>query len=322
MRMSLVAFVVVTTLGGLSAQTTTPEPARSSLAAARARFVGTYKLVSIERRHIDGTLLPPPSDHPTGHLFYDQAGRMAVVIMQSGRKRYAGSAPTPDEALASFTTYTGYFGDYSVNEVEGVVVHHKRGSLDPNDTATDQPQVFQFAQNRLMLKAPAAVGGVRTTLTWERLPDLQNLTPMHQKLIGFRKLVSNETRNAKGELLASNPGQIGYILYTSAGVMAVHMMQPNRPKYAGQLPTPQEAQAALRTYNTYFGTYSVNEAEAFVVHERKGSFNPNTIEDVIRHYKFDGPRVTLMPLPTVQDGVTRQGYLTWELLPPTADSSR
>jgi lipocalin-like protein len=316
MRSLFVALLVgVIATGSGSAQTRAPGQPGSSLGAGRSKLAGTYKLVSIERKKADGTRLPPQSANPTGHIFYDEAGRMALVIMQSGRKKYAAAQPTTEEALASFTTYTGYFGTYAVNEAEGTVTHHLLGSLDPNQTAADEKQVFQFAQNRLILKTPAATNGVQLMVTWERMPDLPNLTPMHRKLVGFHKLVSNETRNAKGELLASNPGQIGYILYMPSGIMAVHMMQPNRPKYAGTLPTPQEAQAALRTYNTYFGTYAIHEAEGYVVHERKGSFNPNTIEDVIRHYKFEGPRVTLMPPPTVQDGDQRQGYLTWELLP-------
>jgi hypothetical protein len=318
---SVALFVAVTVIGSTLTLTAAGQRAASA-DAGRARFVGTYKLVSIERRKADGTLLPPQSANPIGHLFYDEVGHMALVIMQSGRKKYAAATPTPDEALASFTTYTGYFGDYTVKESDGVVVHHRRGSLDPNETATDDTVPYQLTGNRLVLKTPAGSNGVQSTYTWERMPDLANLTPMHRKLIGFHELVSNETRNAKGELLASNPGQIGYILYTPAGVMAVHMMQPNRSKYTGSSPTPQEAQAAIRTYNTYFGTYSINEGEAYVVHERKGSFNPNTIEDVIRHYKFDGDLVTLMPLPTQQDGVERQGYLTWRLLPGSTLSGK
>jgi hypothetical protein len=316
MRTSLAAFLVtVVGIGSASAQTAASPRSASAVDPGHARFAGSYKLVSIERRGADGAVLPPQSANPTGHMFYDHAGRMAVVIMHSGRKKYAAAQPTPEEALASFTSYTGYFGTYSVDDAKGTVTHQLLGSLDPNLTATNDTQLFQLATNRLVLKTAAATKGIQTTTTWERMPELPNLTPMHRKLIGFRKLVSNETRNPKGEVLASNPGQIGYIIYMPAGVMAVHMMQPNRSKYTGAAPTPQEAQAAIRTYNTYFGTYSINEPEGYVVHERKGSFNPNTIEDVIRHYKFDGNRVTLMPPPTVQDGVSRQGYLTWELLP-------
>ena len=115
----------------------------------------------------------------------------------------------------------------------------------------------------------------------------------------------------------ANPGQSGYIIYSAAGIMAVHIMQPNRPKYAGARPTPEEARAIWRSYNSYFGPWIVDEKSGIVTHQRKGSFNPNTVEDVPRTFVFDGPRVTLMP-PSTTPG--RQGYLVWEALPETPRS--
>jgi hypothetical protein len=304
MRNVVAALLVsVTCTGSALAQTDAP-----------ARIVGTYKLVSSEQ---------------TGYLFYDPSGLMAVVIQQNGRKMFAAAAPTPAEALAAVTTYSGYFGTFTVNEAERVVTHHKLGSFDPNGTGTDEKRSFQFAAGRLILRPSSAAQGVGPTITWERMPDLPNLTPMHRRFIGFHKLLENEIKNEKGEILpgpaggldtggtAANPGQIGYIVYSAAGVMAVHMMQPHRPKYAGALPTGQEAQAILRTYNTYFGSYVIKEAEGYVVHERAGSFKPNTIADVRRRYTFEGNRLTLFP-PSTTPG--RQGSLAWEALPATSPS--
>jgi hypothetical protein len=112
--------------------------------------------------------------------------------------------------------------------------------------------------------------------------------------------------------MTANPGQSGYIIYSSAGVMAVEMMQPNRPKYTGAQPTGEEARAILASYNAYFGPYVIREADTVVVHQRAGSFNPNTIEDVPRKFTFEGNRLTLMPPSTDPN---RQGYLVWEALP-------
>ena len=93
--------------------------------------------------------------------------------------------------------------------------------------------------NRLTLKPPAGPNGNQQRLTWERIPDLPNPTAEQKKFVGFWKLISNERRSDKGELLSSNPGQHGYIIYTAAGFMTVHMVQPDRKPYAATQPTPR-----------------------------------------------------------------------------------
>ena len=67
-------------------------------ADGKDRFGGTWRLVSIERLSAQGEPLPPlappafGSPNPTGSIIYDPAGYMAVTIMQSGRRKYAGAA--------------------------------------------------------------------------------------------------------------------------------------------------------------------------------------------------------------------------------------
>ena len=318
MRMMPAALVVIVASVAVSAQTN-----------ERATIAGTYRLVSVERRAADGPALPLRSEHPTGYLIYDLSGLVAAATQESGRSRFAAAQPTPDEALAAVMSYSGYFGTYDVDQRAQTITHHKQGSFDPNGTGTNERDSFVLAGNQLVLTSPSAADGSRSTFTWERMPNRANLTPLERRFLGFRKLVVNEIKNDKGEVLPGPSGgvdaggtaafsdQTGYIVYSAAGAMIVHMMQPNRPKYAGARPTGAEAQEILRTYNTYFGTWVVNEADGVVVHERAGSFKPNTIADVPRKSVFEGKRLTLMPPPTTQNGVTRQGYLSWELAPNT-----
>ena len=110
--------------------------------------------------------------------------------------------------------------------------------------------------------APAepAANGDQRTLTWERVPDLPNLTPMHRKLIGFWKLISFDRRNAKGEVSSADPAWTGFLVYTASGHVMVHMMQPYRRRNVGASPTPEETMAAYRSYTSYFGPYTVNES--------------------------------------------------------------
>jgi len=128
------------------------------------RFVGTWRLARIERLGPKGDLLPAPaapafgSPNPVGFLMYDPAGYMGATIMQSGRPKYAGAEPTPDEAKAALTSYVSYFGTFSVDEAGGVVTHHVQGSLNPSMEA-EQRRSFEMSGNQLTLKTPAGSTG-------------------------------------------------------------------------------------------------------------------------------------------------------------------
>ena len=291
----------------------------STRPSPKDRFVGTWKLVNTEQRNARGEVIPPASAAPgnpnrTGYIIYDPTGYMAVSIMPVGRTKYVGAQPTDDEAKAAITSYAAYFGTFSVNEAEGIVTHHLQGSLNPG-MAPDQKRFFEFSGKRLSLKPPRASNGNQSRLTWERIPDLPNPTAEHRRFFGFFKLVSNERRNEKGELVLTNPGQRGYIIYTPAGFMMVHMMQPDRKPYSGAQPTPEEARQALRTYTNYFGPFYIHETDGYVVHDQVGTLNmgrngPNPLQ---RFYQLSGTRLMLKPPATfTPDGHTVQGTITWE----------
>ena len=66
----------------------------------------------------------------------------------------------------------------------------------------------------------------------------------------------------------------GTIMYDAAGYMGVVIMPPGRPPYASDGPTGEEAVGALGTYTSYFGTYTVNEAEGYLTHHLQGNVRP------------------------------------------------
>ena len=290
----------------------------STQSSPQDRFVGTWKLVDIEQRNAKGDLIPPSAAagnvNRTGYLIYDPAGYMAVSIMPVGRRKYAGVQPTADEAKAAIAGYAAYFGTFTVNQAEGHVTHHLQGSLNPG-MALDQKRWFEFSGTRLTLRPPSAPNGDQARLTWERLPDLPNLTAEQRRFLGFFRLVSIERRNEKGELVMSNPGQTGYIIYTPAGFMMVHMVQPDRKPYSRAPPTPEEAREALRTYTNYFGPFYIHETDGYVVHDQVGTLNlgRNGPGPQQRFYQLSGKSLLLRPPATyTPDGHTIQGTITWE----------
>jgi hypothetical protein len=280
------------------------------------QFIGTWRLVSTEQRTAKGEVVPRPAGaaERTGYIIYDPAGYMAVSIMPVGRKKYAAPQATEAEALAAISGYAGYFGTFTIDAAAKTVTHQLQGSLDPG-MAPDQVRHFELTGNRITLKPPPAANGNQSALTWERMPDLANPTAEQRKFFGFWKLVSNQRTNQKGEIVASNPGQTGYIIYTPAGFMMVHMVQPNRKKYAGAQATGAEAKDVLAKYTNYFGPFIVHQTDGYVVHDQYGAANVgrNGYGPLQRFYTFTGNRLLLQPPKTdTPDGQTVQGTITWE----------
>jgi len=302
----------------------------SSRADAANRFAGTWKLIAIERLGSKGEVLPPAappafgSPNPTGFVVYDAAGYMGMTIMQSGRPKSAGAQPTADEAKTALLGYISYCGTFSVNDADGVVTHHIQTSLNPNNTGTDERSSFQVSGNRLVLKPSRGVDGIQSQLTWERMPDLAVLTPMHRRLIGMWKQVVTERRTFDGKLFRTEPPRVGLLSFTAAGHMSVYVMDPGRKKFAGADPTPEEARQALTTYGSYFGPYEISEKESYEVTRQIGSINPGQVGQLaLRRLEFVGDnRVILKPPPALIEGKLVQGYVNWERVTPPVKSTQ
>lgn len=88
------------------------------------------------------------------------------------------------------------------------------------------------------------------------------------------------------------------IYYDGTGHMAVQIMPDRaRPQYAGTLPTPDEAKAAILGYAAYFGTYTIDERARIVTHHRTGNINPGGLGDFVRGYEFaSDDRLILRPV--------------------------
>src|SRR5579863_10322298 len=93
----------------------------------RARFVGTYELVTTEVKDpATGKWSSTPHFNSNGYIIYAETGHMGVHIQPKVRARFAANAPTAEEAQAALLGYTAYFGSFTVNdkEKEKFVVHH------------------------------------------------------------------------------------------------------------------------------------------------------------------------------------------------------
>ena len=146
------------------------------------------------------------------------------------------------------------------------------------------------------------------------------------RFVGNWELVRRERIDADGALLPppdppapGAAGEVGYIMYDAAGHMGVVIQPPGRPVWAGAEPTGAEAVGQLGTYTSYFGTYTVNEAEGYVTHHLQGNVRPpDAANDNQRFFEFAGDQLILMP-PSDDSGIRRR--IVWQRVPdlPAAD---
>ena len=136
-------------------------------------FVGVWKLVSFERRMADGEITHPLGDKPAGRLTYDAMGHMTAQLMNPDRPQFRKALSglgSSKEKSAAYYGYTAYYGAYSVNEKDHVVIHHVEASLYPNWIGSEQRRLYEFSGGRLTLRAVNGMGGPGTEsrLVWER----------------------------------------------------------------------------------------------------------------------------------------------------------
>jgi hypothetical protein len=157
-------------------QLTKPQTVKLKSAIAE-KFVGTWKLLSIEDRRPN----PPNREYnPAGYITYDSTGHMAVqIVRRSDRAKFASdeaAKATMEEKAAAYDSYAAYHGTYTINETEGTVTHHLEGSLNPNDVGKVFVRYFEFSGDRITLipaevneGKPGAKSSLLRRLTWERV---------------------------------------------------------------------------------------------------------------------------------------------------------
>ena len=304
---------LVLLLGGCASPPADQSPAPAAADDPSVPFHGAWELASIVRYSGEGEELSR-NESSTGFIMYDPAGTMGVVIQGADRAPYAGEEATPEEILAAYRSYTSYFGGFTVDPEAGTVTHHLRASMNPSGAGSDYVRHYEFGEDSLTLQPPAGADGGVVRLTWRRLPDLPELMDEHRRFIGFWEFSRlDRTDDSGAELPVQRPYEDGFIIYTASGHMAVHLVRPDREVFADGRPTAEEAGAAMGTYVSYFGPYTIHADEGFVVHQRPGCWLPGCIgSDARRGYEFGDGTLTLKPPAREVDGAPVQDALTWE----------
>lgn len=146
--------------------------AADSAAELQRKFVGSWKLISIQGLARNAGITS------VGMLTYDGTGHMSVHIVRGDRPAFPNgrARATDKEKAAAFETYTAYYGTYTFEPENGIVIHHLEGSLSPGQIGQDNIRYFELQGNRLTLSVANDGKGGRlarrdTTshLTWEKI---------------------------------------------------------------------------------------------------------------------------------------------------------
>jgi hypothetical protein len=225
-----------------------------------ADLVSTWTLVSVERGVSGGQITR--AQGPRGLLILDAKGHVFEFFDVSSRQEPA--APQADPVRA-FSNYGGFWGRYESDPTAGHLRFTAFDGVSPNmQDATFSRSVVVTGERMTMtsIDEPHAHGGTRWT--WERVPTVDHLSPLYRQVVGFWRHESEGRINLDtGEITGQTRRAPSVIVYTPGGYVGVHFPTLGRTPFAGDTPTADEAQAALRGYLGYYGTLGVYPGEVF-----------------------------------------------------------
>lgn len=153
-----------------------PAPASAAApATVRDRFIGTWRLVSVDSTSAEGAKTKPYGEKPEGRIQYEKSGRMSAMLMRTDRKKISAASladATLEELRDANRSFTAYYGTFDIDEAKKIVTHHLAFANNPNWVGTDLVRSYQFENNTLILTAASPTApGTKLRLVWERLPD-------------------------------------------------------------------------------------------------------------------------------------------------------
>jgi Lipocalin-like domain len=123
------------------------------------RLVGAWRLVLFEDL-VDGRATYPFGENASGYLIYTADGHMAGLIADAdlpscvppALARYSQLPPcSPAQMQRTLEGSVAYWGTYSLDEAEGVVIHHVERDLTSGLAGTDQRRPYRLEGDRLVI---------------------------------------------------------------------------------------------------------------------------------------------------------------------------
>jgi hypothetical protein len=130
----------------------------------------------------------------------------------------------------------------------------------------------------------------------------QTKAPIRDHFLGVWTLISCERKSKDGKVdYPYGEKPIGRITYDHAGRMSAQLMRPGRrstvPPGVGLSSATvgtEELRETAAGFQSYFGTFDIDEASSTVIHHVQASFVPSWVgTDLKRTYKFSSNRLAL-----------------------------
>jgi len=154
----LVSLRVVSLFIGTTAMTLYGGQDRGGNEGIRGRFVGAWRLASLEAEGADGKFHRADS---TGLLVFTRDGHMSVQVMDRNPPAQASGGPEQ----YSQGGYEASFGTYQIDDAH-TFTFHVDGALVRTLIGKDLPRAFEFSGNQLIVKSTRPDEHWR--VTWER----------------------------------------------------------------------------------------------------------------------------------------------------------
>src|SRR5579862_5532792 len=147
---------------------------------------------------------------------------------------------------------------------------------------------------------------------------------VREQLVGSWSLVSRVSTLANGEVLpdrglATTPK--GLLIYDRTGHVAAQLSRQGRTvemigeecQEAAKIRGTNDTAQTVLGYDAYFGTFTVNEKEGFVIHHLESALFPGDVgKDIRRNFTISGDKLTIKFNTTTADGKPVTRTLVWE----------
>jgi hypothetical protein len=134
---------------------------------------------------------------------------------------------------------------------------------------------------------------------------------------GAWKLIASEMRTSGGDVhYPLGEDCMGRLVIDTDGNFSAQLMRSDRPRFASDdlvRGSDEEIQAAYQGYIAFWAQFEIDEAKQEITYVVEGSLFPNWIgHRNLRHYEFEGDRLTLRTPPFLMAEQQVTGVLIWE----------
>jgi Flp pilus assembly pilin Flp len=122
-----------------------------------------------------GNKTDPYGPAAKGSVMLTSNGRVMLIITRADVPKFASNnrtTGTPEENKAAVAGSIAYFGTYTVNDADKMLLMHLEGSTYPNWVGTDQKRTLDLSGDEMkFINQNPSMGQGTVTVTWKRVKE-------------------------------------------------------------------------------------------------------------------------------------------------------